>query len=238
MRNFFKKAQKKWQIPLAIVLLAFGFLITAQYRTHIGVNNSLEGQSLDDLSALVMSLSENRTSLQEQLDSLQEQINSMKEKSQAGLSLTTTLTNQIRELKIINGTAPVEGPGVSITITGDSPIMYLDLIDIVNELFVTGAEVVSINDIRITKQTSFKESYSDTGNFSILINNQKLLYPIIIKAIGDPETLEKGLTFTGGIINNLKIFYNIHPTVKKEEVLQIPADISVNKTQSGYSPNS
>ena len=232
MMKIFKTAHKKWQIPLTIALLVFGILLTAQYRTNVGFNNSLEAQSIDDLSNLVISLSENRTSLHNELVTLKDQLNSIKEKANAGISLTNTLTTQARELKIITGTTAVEGSGVSITITGDSPILYLDLIDIVNELFNTGAEVVSINDIRITQKTSFQEIADRKGNTNIYVAKQKMLYPIVIKAIGNPDTLEKGLTFNGGIINNLNVFYGIYPTVKKEDVVKIPAEPDSQKQQN------
>lgn len=232
MNKIFKTSHKKWQIPLTIALLVFGILLTAQYRTNVGFNNSLEAQSINNLSNLVISLSENRTNLQTELITLKDQLNSIKEKSNAGISLTNTLTDQARELKIITGTTAVEGPGISITITGDSPILYLDLIDIVNELFNTGAEVVSINDIRITQKTSFKEIADRKGNTNIYVANQKMLYPIVIKAIGNSDTLEKGLTFSGGIISNLNFFYGIYLTVKKENIVKIPAEPASQKQQN------
>ncbi|MGI6361090.1 MAG: DUF881 domain-containing protein [Bacillota bacterium] len=233
----FKIKKTTWQIPIMVALLIFGFLLTAQYRTHLSFSSSLEGQNINDLSALVINLSENNSSLQTELDSLNDELNTLQEKTAAGADISTTLSAQTQQMKIITGTTDVTGPGISINITGEADLMALDLIDLVNELFITGAEVVSINDVRITTHTSLTDSVDQLGQFAIFLNGEKLLSPIIIKAIGEPTTLKTGLTFTGGIINNLNVFYNIYPTIKKEENLLIPAvsettDLSTDEKSS------
>jgi len=227
-----------WQIPLTITFLIFGFLITTQYHTQVALSNSLESLSADDLSMLVISLSEKKDSVEAELTSLQKELRSMEEKTQAGQSLVVTLENQIRQLQMINGQTAVEGRGVSVTITGDPQLMYYDLIDLVNELFVSEAEAVSINDIRIKSTTLISEAEDNYGNLDITVDGKKLLSPIVIKAIGKPDTLETGLTFSGGIINNLNVLYHIYPIVKKEESLHIPAaEIKPHYYMNKSSPN-
>ncbi len=162
----------------------------AQYRTNIAVKNSLESQSLEDLGALVINLDEKRSSLRQELSGLEKDLESIKAKTDEGVSLTETLKNQIMQLQIIAGKRPVKGPGVSVTITGESLLMYYDLIDLVNELFNAGAEAVSINDVRIKLNTQISEKYLPNDQQMLLINGEQLLSPIIIKAIGDPDTLD------------------------------------------------
>ncbi|MDD2569159.1 MAG: DUF881 domain-containing protein, partial [Clostridia bacterium] len=110
-----------------------------------------------------------------------------------------------------------------ITITADSPLMNVDLVDIINELRVTGAEAIAVNDVRITSYTSIGEGVDANNNAIITINGSRLLTPVVIKAIGKPATLQEGLTFPGGIIDNLNTLYNIYPTIKQSEKLTIPA---------------
>ena len=107
--------------------------------------------------------------------------------------------------------------------------------DRVNELFASGAEAVSINDTRFTIHTviSEKETVVETRDESgkpyqkesyvPIINGKELLYPIVIKAIGDPVTLETGLTYPGGIIESLNSLYMVYPVIKKADNLVIPA---------------
>lgn len=212
-----------WQIPLTVTFLIFGFLITTQYHTQVALSSSLESQSANDLSMLVISLSEKKDSVEAELASLQKDLRSIEDKTQAGQSLAVTLENQIKQLQMINGQTAVEGPGISVTITGDPHLMYYDLIDLVNELFVSEAEAVSINDIRIKSTTFISETEDNYGNLDITVDGKRLLSPIVIKAIGKPDTLETGLTFSGGIISNLNVLYHIYPIVKQEVSLHIPA---------------
>ncbi|MDD2220937.1 MAG: DUF881 domain-containing protein [Clostridia bacterium] len=214
---------KKWQIPLFIVLLIFGFVLVAQYRTHLAVQNNLESLSISELTELVISLNEREAALSAEQETMQAALDSINERINTGISMAATTQNQLNTMEMITGKVPVQGPGISITITGESYLIYHDLIMLVNELFVTGAEVVCINDVRITHKTAINEAIDEFGHRDITIDGKVLLLPIIIKAIGNPDTLEKGLTFTGGIINKFNTIYQVFPIVKKEANLIIPA---------------
>lgn len=212
-KTYFQR--RPWYVPLAIALLVFSFLIATQYNTQQKVLVSLENQKTEDLVALVRNLNEKRSTLEKELEDLTLLYHS--------LGVTATVENQLKQLEVFIGAVPVTGPGITITITGDSPLVYLDLVDLVNELKVTGAEAIAINDIRVQNSTRIAQGIDTNGQFIITINGEKLLAPVIIKAIGKPETLESGLTFPGGIIDSLNNHYNVFPTIKKEERLHIPA---------------
>jgi len=215
--------KKKWQVPLFIALFLFGLLVSTQYTTQQALVNSLSNQNQEDLVKLVKSLNEKRARLELEIDTLRKNKQSLDEKAALGSDLVTNLQAELRQLKIVNGTIPVHGPGVTITITGDSNLMYLDLIDLVNELWVSGAEAVAINDHRIENNTIISQAEDANHRLVITVNKEPLLSPVVIKAIGNPDTLEKGLTFTGGIIDNLNTLYQVYPVVKKQEDVVILA---------------
>ncbi len=215
--------KKKWQVPVFIALFLFGLLVSTQYTTQQALVNSLSNQNQEDLVKLVKSLNEKRARLELEIDTLRKNKQSLDEKAALGSDLVTNLQAELRQLKIVNGTIPVHGPGVTITITGDSNLMYLDLIDLVNELWVSGAEAVAINDHRIENNTIISQAEDANHRLVITVNKEPLLSPVVIKAIGNPDTLEKGLTFTGGIIDNLNTLYQVYPVVKKQEDVVIPA---------------
>lgn len=206
---------KAWVVPLAFAFLLFGFMVTVQYNTQQNLSNSLEEQQTDALVTMVQSLSDRRSRLENELNTL--------DKASQDASITESLEYRLEQLQIFNGSKDVVGPGVSVVITGDSPFLGLDILDIINELWVSGAEAISVNDIRIVASTSIIDTTDENDLPVITVNGQKILTPVIIKAIGDPDTLEKGLTFTGGIIDNLAALYNVHPTVKQEENLSVLA---------------
>ncbi len=223
MKRFFYF--RKWQMPLIIVFFIFGYLLAAQYETNTALNNSLASQSLADLGTLVVDLNDKKDSTQEELLQAQKDLAAIQEKTSLGLSLSATMENQIKTLKLLTGAQATEGPGITVNITGDSNLMYYDLIDLVNELFATGAESVAINDTRIKTNTVISEAQNAQQEMVITLDGKELLSPIIIKAIGDGATLEKGLTYPGGIINNLNIFYQVYPVIKIEPFIKIPAAV-------------
>lgn len=214
--------KRKWQFPLFIALFLFGILVSTQYSTQQALENSLANQDQGDLVTLVKSLNEKRGQLELEVENLYTTKMSLEEKATQGSTLVASLEADLKQLKLLNGNIPVHGTGVLITITGDSNLMYLDLIDLVNELWVSGAEAIAINEHRITNNTTIYRAEDANHKLVITINNEPLLSPVVIKAIGNSDTLEKGLTFTGGIIDNLNTLYQVFPVIKKQEDLTIP----------------
>lgn len=103
------------------------------------------------------------------------------------------LANELKQLKGLVGLRDVSGSGVVITLKdGDFwQVDSTDLIQLVNELRLAGAEAISINDNRVVY-----ESYIVTieGNYITMNGGQKIQSPYIIKAIGEPTYLESGLS--------------------------------------------
>lgn len=83
-------------------------------------------------------------------------------------------------------------------------ISYSEMLTLINELFLAGAEAVSINDERIVAMSDIKT----VGNM-ILVNRTKTASPYKIKAIGDTKYLESALMIKGGYYDTYKDSYNI-----------------------------
>lgn len=225
-----------WYISLTIVFIVLGFLLSTQFKTQQKVLTALDAQRKEDLITVWKNLDEKNRMLQEEIQSLDAAYRELLAQSKEESSALRTITDDINKLRLISGITPVTGPGITVTITGDAPLYFLDLVDLVNELWATGAEAISINDHRITTQTSIAEA-SDPFSFYITVDGEKLLFPIIVKAIGDPHTLEKGLTFTGGLIDIWKTQFNIHPEVQQRQQLNIPAVKSLASWDYAYAVN-
>jgi uncharacterized protein YlxW (UPF0749 family) len=209
---------KKTLISFTLVLLVLGFLLGMQFKTQQRLINSLAYQDARDLITIYNNMREKLGDLNKTANELKQSQSDMELEVAQGVELIELTNKEISQLRIINGEVAVEGPGISITITRDAPLLHYDLIDLINELWVSGAEAIAINDHRVTATTHIKQA----GLNEITINNETLLFPYTIKAIGDPHTLEKGLTFTGGLIENWTGFYGIYPSIAKKDRLSIP----------------
>ncbi len=213
--NTEKKNSSGWLIVISATMMILGCAVIMQINATAVQSTSLESQSTETLVSMVRSLNDYRNNLESELDQLNI-INTT-------LDTSATLERQIQQLEIFTGAIAVQGDGVSITITGDYDIYNFDIIDILNELKVTGAEAMAVNNIRYTTTSRLTQEIDLTGQIYVAMDGERLLTPIVITAIGDPSTLEKGLTFTGGIIDNLNTLYSIYPIVRQETGIVIPA---------------
>lgn len=209
-----------WQVPITIVLLFFGIMASLQFQAQNRFANDLTMERTENLIAMVRGLSEKRQKLALEIIDLKEQYNSQVTSSQDEKRLLSTIQSEMDKLNIITGKTSVKGPGLVITLDQHMPILYIDLIYIINELWAAGAEAIAINDYRITNFSSiyFAEEVYATH---ITVDNYQLEFPIQIKAIGNANNLEKGLTIPGGIIDNLAL-YKAFPELEKIESLTLP----------------
>lgn len=212
---------KSWQIPVTIVLVFLGILLSAQFQTQSRVLSDLSMQKTEDLITMVRNLSDKRLQLEKELEDTENNLRTIRSSNSDEQKIIGNLEAELTRLNTINGLYDVQGPGLSVIIYEDSPILYVDIVSIINELWAAGAEAISVNNTRIDSNTIF--FYTETENaMYITLNHRPLDYPITINAIGNPNTLEKGLTLPGGIIDNLALF-RAYPYLEQHEELIIPA---------------
>ncbi|MGI6224936.1 MAG: DUF881 domain-containing protein [Peptococcales bacterium] len=178
-------------------------------------------QKTEDLITMVRNLSDKRLQLENELNETQRNLRTLRSSNSDEQNIIENLQNELDKLNVINGLKDVHGPGLQVIIYEDSPILYVDIISIINELWAAGAEAIAVNDTRIDASTIF--FYTETeSTMYITLNHKPLSYPITINAIGNPNTLEKGLTLPGGIIDNLALF-RAFPYLEQQENIVIPA---------------
>lgn len=122
---------------------------------------------------------------------------------------TALLNSELQSLKLKAGLTDVAGPGLLVTVT-DSPhgsfgfsgewqpglVHDTDLRGIINELWIAGAEAISIEGHRYVAWTGIR----CVGNV-VQINGVPEAAPYEIKAIGDPDVLDEALKMPGGILD-------------------------------------
>ena len=112
------------------------------------------------------------------------------------------LNKELQESYKKIGNTDVQGEGIVITLEDNDfkNIERFDLISLVNELKLAGAEAISINDERIVNNTDI----ALINNRIILVNGRRISGPYIVKAIGDKKYLESAITIKGGYLDELK----------------------------------
>lgn len=181
-------------IPLTLVSIVLGFLITLQIQTQKSVVELEEIQT--QRTASVKNLLANA---QAENQRLQEEHKTITERLDQARKVGGTSPELIAELdryRMMEGTVDVQGPGIEITIDDRQqehkvvfPLTPDDLLRISNTLKFAGAEAISINGQRIVSSTAIVLS----GSATKLVNQVPITrtegVPFVIQAIGNQDQL-------------------------------------------------
>lgn len=213
MNNPFAKplSQTAWLVPLSAMMVAVGFLIPLAWvtpevrssriatadpdlaqRMSVG---AIDLNEFEKVQSEVAKLREENTRLQ----------NAIAKQSDQG----RVLNQSLQESKMLAGLTEVIGSGITLTLKdNDKPIDAppealivhdVDVLRVVNELFAAGAEAIAVNGHRVVSGTSFR-----CVGPVILVDSVPIASPVVIKAIGDPETLVGAMNLRGGVLEEIR----------------------------------
>lgn len=224
------KKQMQLLIIFAVMSMALTYGICIQIKT---VNNNGTTVNLTEqqsaLKSEILKTSEKYDNLFEELDRLEEELEKVRANSTSSNSELAILEESIKEKNLALGLTEVTGTGIKIVLNDGNaaaitnPFVSVsdllvhdgDLINVVNELFNSGAEAVSVNGQRIVSTTAIECD----GNV-IKVNGTKIGAPFEITAIGYPEQLA-GIGRPGGTIELLES-RGVIVTLNKQNSVTIP----------------
>jgi len=184
-----------WALLMACVLL--GFLLTLQLRSPTAGRSFQEPDS-ERLASTIQQLETDQKELKDTVSDLRAQIASRRRQTAA--SSTIGIEDELERQRMAAGFVPLSGPGLVVTLDdstkavgpGEDAANYLihdyEVRDIVNLLWLAGAEAISVNGERLVSSTSLYCVGS-----TVLCNNTRLSPPYEIRAIGVPAALEEPL---------------------------------------------
>lgn len=210
--------RSSWEIWVSLVCLMLGIMISLAWISP--ATRSTRLGSLDpDQSARVASMSNVPADVPEKSNSkLEDEIarlrndttrlqNALADRSKEAAALNQSL----QENKVFAGLTEVEGPGVTVTLRDsqkpppatvsptDVIIHDVDVLKVVNELWAAGAEAIAVNNHRVSVGTSFR-----CVGPVILVDGTRIASPVVIRAIGDPDTLLGALNLPGGALTEIR----------------------------------
>ena len=217
-------------IPGITALCAIlGMLIGVQYNTVQSQAASAAGTDnvrLTELSAELRKEREEKEALEKQLDKQAELLETYEAGDSDGAALES-LQKENEKLRAFAGLSEQTGAGIVVTMDDSDKDMggdknaYLvhaeDILKVVNELFVAGAEAVSVNGQRIVAQSGITCAGS-----VITVNGVRVAAPFEIKAIGDASVLQAALRFPGGVVDTLSP-WGIVIDIREEASVTVPA---------------
>jgi uncharacterized protein YlxW (UPF0749 family) len=223
-----------WQIAGAFLIALVFVVAVAQARsTAPGVRETqhvLSG-SVRSAEATVADVSSRRNALAAQVDTEQRQ-------RLEGDARGQLLLGQLDESNLVAAATPVIGPGLEITVTdpgmstdlsdvskervpgSQQVILDRDLQQVVNSLWVSGVEAISVGGVRIGPNVTIRQAGG-----SILVDNQPISSPYVILAIGPPHAVQDVFERSPGLhrLRLLEASYGVGVTVSTSEALTLPA---------------
>ncbi len=177
-------------VAAVLVLAVFGLLVytAASQTTHNAVSEA------NERSQLIDQIKTRRTSVdtrQSEADQLRASNAALQNDYLTGSRSGSSLFTRARLLATLTGASTVHGPGVRVVVndavnaTSDrNRVLDTDLQKLVNALWESGAEAISVNGQRVTNLTSIR-----TAGQAINVNFRPLRAPYTVLAIGNPKTI-------------------------------------------------
>jgi uncharacterized protein YlxW (UPF0749 family) len=223
-----------WQITGAVLIaLVFVAAVGQARSTAPGVRETQQvlSGSVRSAEAAVADASDRRDALAAEVDTEQRQ-------RLEGDVRGQQLLGRLDESNLAAAATPVIGPGLEITVT--DPGMSLDLSDVskervpgsqqvildrdlqqvVNSLWLSGAEAVSVGGVRIGPNVTIRQAGG-----SILVDNQPISSPYVILAVGPPHAMQDIFDRSAGLhrLRLLETSYGVGVQVSTSEALTLPA---------------
>lgn len=187
-----KKDKNVMAVIIGIVCILLVAIMFAQFKTIeetdiAGIRNARE----EELQTMIATLKTRYEETNEKLQETNQKIAEYTTMTQSTQETENLLSKELSQTNMLVGKTDVTGDGVVITLSDNQnkQIEYTDLIKLVNELKLAGAEAISINDQRIVNMTDIV-----MVNDIMLINSERVISPYIIRAIGDQTYLSSALS--------------------------------------------
>lgn len=214
MKGMYSKA------TILFLTMILGFSISVQIKN---LNNRDKYASLDDIYEYKQSIEKEKAEIENIKSVIEEYKTKLNDFTTTNIKdgdITELLEKEIKEYKTASGLTDVYGPGVTIIIDDasreliddENPNWLLvhdtDILNIINDLKIAGAEAISINGQRILSSTEVSCS-----GYTVEINGVDYGQPYIIRAIGEPRYLKaaiNGPNTTGYWLKDFGIFVEVN----------------------------
>ncbi len=219
-----KKGKKIMIVTIGLICFVLSYVMFMQFKTVEETNiTEIENMSAAELREKSVAWRERYEETNLKLEETNAKLEEYKQKKESNQEASELLEQELLQARILAGETDVKGDGVIVTITDredTEKIVANDLIGLVNELKLAGAEAISINDQRIVNMSDIVDIYISDGSQFIFVNKEeRLVSPYVIKAIGDQKYLESALTTkTVGFIDQ----YSENATLEVQDNITIP----------------
>lgn len=192
-----------------LVGLVSGLLLSLQLNSSPSRAPATDVAGRDRAEETIRRLEEEQEALKARIGGLRRELAAYQQEAAAATDLMEELNDELNRQKAMAGLVPAEGPGLVVKLddsprqaipAGEDPMAYIvheyDLRDVVNLLWMAGAEGIAINEERVVGTTSIYCVGS-----TVVVNDTRLSPPYTVRAIGPSSHLENYLRNPSHLVN-------------------------------------
>jgi uncharacterized protein YlxW (UPF0749 family) len=182
-----------------VILAAFGVLVaTAAVETSRTADDAQARH--DELVQQVVARKQQLANQRERAAELRSETETLQTVYLQATAQGRSLQTRLSRLGLATGADAARGPGVRVVVDNgpatsgdDALVLDSDLQKLVNGLWLSGAEAISINGQRLTSLSAIKQ-----GGEIMTVNFKRIQPPYTVSAIGDPDSLAASFVDTPG----------------------------------------
>lgn len=215
-----KEGKKTVVFTIAITCFILTMVMCMQFKIVKETDiTSIETMREEELRSELANWKQMYKEAEEQYNEKNIKLSEYREKQQSTEESSKLVEKELEQTNMYLGKTDVEGQGIIITLNEmeEDSISAEDLLIIVDYLRLAGAEAISINGERIINMSDIVY----VSGSIIFVNQQRILPPYRIMAIGNPTKLESTLLGNGGYVEELRnIGFNIN--IERQNKITIP----------------
>jgi uncharacterized protein YlxW (UPF0749 family) len=203
-----ERGNRRLRVVGLLLLALLGFGLAASVRSQRSASQLATARP-NDLVRILDDLDAQAALLRTQIAALQ---NSRARLSGSGsdAAALAEARKRTQDLGVLAGTIGAQGPGIELTITDPQHAVAAEtVVDTIEELRDAGAETLEVAGTRLGA-TSW---VIDTNN-GLSVDGHPAAPPYLIRAIGDPSTMQKALEIPGGVVDTVDARAGAAATIK------------------------
>lgn len=185
-------------IALILTMVLFIQFKTVRETDITAIETMREAELRTELASWKSKYDEISTKLQD----TEEKISNYRNDIENNEKSSQLLEQELIETEKYLGYTDLEGEGISVKLddTEYKQVESSDILSLVNELRLAGAEAISINEERVVSTTEIV----NVDTRFIIVNGKRIVAPYELKAIGDKKYLESAISIKGGYVDEIK----------------------------------
>jgi uncharacterized protein YlxW (UPF0749 family) len=223
-----------WQVLAALAIATvFAFAVAQAQSTAPGVRDAQQA-----LAGSVRSAEVAADAVTDRRNAIADDVDAERRSRLEGDERGQQLLGGLDEANFAAAATPVSGPGLTVTVTDPGVskdlsdvskervegsrqvILDRDLQLVVNSLWTSGAEAISVGGVRIGPNVTIRQAGG-----GILVDNQPISSPYAIHAVGPPHAMQDVFDRSPGLqrLRLLETSYGVGVTVSSSDDLTLPA---------------